>query len=475
MKLKSWLISSYIIVMLIPIFSGALLYKWIESYNNDIELNTYINNISIFDKYDKKLQNFNLYINPTKNQNILDKNDKNTIEIELYDKDGIEIYSSTDSSVVLTKPRDQLYTGLYEVQHGYRADTIKKPVFKNNDLVGFYEIKAVRTEWIEGINERAIIAVALFVLVLMLVLYVVTKLINKKVNKPLSMLINVMGKYASGENVSIEHKTNDEIGELIKHFNNMRFELEKERKSKEYMTAAISHDLKTPLTSIRAYTEIISKDKNIQNNDKTRYTSIILSKCDYMTQMLDDLLMYTVLASQYKMDFVDVEGQELFEMLFSDYEELCGKNEIIYKSEIDVNGSYKVDVKQMMRVMDNLVSNAIRHTEKGKTIYLGAFSCDINLPSWLGDECILQELDDFRRDGFIFIVKNEGKEISKEDIKKIFEPFYKVDNSRNKKSKSGTGLGLSVVKLIMDEHKGKIKVLSKNGNGTIIAGWIKKL
>ncbi|SDL10651.1 Histidine kinase-, DNA gyrase B-, and HSP90-like ATPase [Clostridium cochlearium] len=135
----------------------------------------------------------------------------------------------------------------------------------------------------------------------------------------------------------------------------------------------------------------------------------------------------------------------------------------------------------MIRLVDNLVANAIRHTEKGKHIYIGAFSSQYELPNWVqGDD--REKINSFRKSNTVIIVKNEGEEIPKEDIKRIIEPFYKGDRARNidrKKlgtglEKGGTGLGLSIVKLIIEKHGGEINILSSKDRGTLMVCVLKE-
>ncbi|SQB36237.1 response regulator [Clostridium cochlearium] len=432
-----------------------------------------------------KYVNERLFNYATKKLNIIDEKNKDIMKIELYDKNGGRIYSlNNEEEYFFPLDKKQLYSNLYKIIHGFRADTLKKPVFKDGDLIGFYEITIMRSNIIKGVNDATIKAIIIFTLVFITVLLCMIKFMNKKFNNPIQMLIKAMKAFPLGEESSIDYKANDEIGELINHFNYMKGEIieknneiEKEQKSKEYMIAAISHDLKTPLTSIRAYAELM----NVQEEKNNKYVKGILNKCDYMTNMLQDLLMYTILSSNYNMDFVDVEGEEFFEMLFSGYEELCKKNNINYLSEIKVNRNYKVDVKQMIRLVDNLVANAIRHTEKGKHIYIGAFSSQYELPNWVqGDD--REKINSFRKSNTVIIVKNEGEEIPKEDIKRIIEPFYKGDRARNidrKKlgtglEKGGTGLGLSIVKLIIEKHGGEINILSSKDRGTLMVCVLKE-
>lgn len=474
MKIKNWLIFSYITVMLIPILTAVVLFFWMENYNRETEINDYIVNMKKFQKYDEKLNNKELFLHPKNELNIIDPKDSNNTKIEVYDKNGVELYTSSGDKMIISSSIEQLYSNLYEIKHGFRADTLKKPIFNDGNLIGFYKITIMRTKIVKGVNNATIKALVIFSVVFFGVLICMIKLMDKKFNRPILLLIMAMNDFARGDETSIKYKSQDEIGELINHFNNMKneiqqknAEIEKEQKSKEYMIAAISHDLKTPLTAIRAYAELInSKDEK----NSARHISSILNKCDYMTNMLEDLLMYTVLSSNYVMKFVNVDGEEFFQMLFSGYDEVCSKHNIRFKTEVKVNGSFCVDVKQMIRLVDNLMSNAIRYTEEGKWIHMGVFSHDCSLPEWICEH-EKQKLEEFRKEGAIILVKNEGEEISKEHIERIMEPFYKVDNSRNKKV--GTGLGLSIVKLIIDKHHGRMTILSSRETGTLIACFLK--
>ncbi|GAA0720766.1 HAMP domain-containing sensor histidine kinase [Clostridium malenominatum] len=478
MKIKKWLTLSYITVMLIPIVTSLMLFFWMQHYNKQREMDDYVSSIKKFEKYDKLLSDKELFNNyPFKKIDLIEEEDRNSTKIEIYDKNGVRLYASINDNASYIYPisREQLYSKLYEINHGFRVDTLKKPVFHEGDLIGFYQITIVRSKLIQGINKGTIIAMSIFITVFIVVLMIIIKLMDRKFNKPLLLLIDSIKDFAKGEETSINYKSKDEIGELINHFNNMKmaikekdYEIEKEQKSKEYMTAAISHDLKTPLTSIRAYAELISSQRE---EDNERYVLGILNKCDYMSNMLEDLLMYTILSSSYTMNFVDVDGEEFFQMLLSGYEEICEKSNINYKTEIKVKGNYGVDVKQLIRVIDNLMSNAITHTEEGQSIYMGAFSEEFSLPHWISGE-EENRLKELRKNNVVLLVKNQGEEIPKEDMERIMEPFYKVDNSRNKKI--GTGLGLSIVKLIMDKHNGKIVISSSKERGTLIACFIKK-
>lgn len=477
MKIKKWLIISYILVILSPVVTGYILYSWISGYNREIQLEDYLASMESFDKYKDVLDNPNLYTSSNDDYNLIDEDDEGYINIQLYDQYGFNLFSSGTTDIPYPNSKEEIFKDLYEVKRGYKSDSLKRPVFQRGELVGIYKVTISRTDWIKGVNRRSIVAIILFFTHFILVLFAVNRVLNKKINNPLKQLINSMNRFAKGENVDINYNSSDEIGELISHFNAMKYKieeksqnLEQEKKSKEYMISSISHDLKTPLTSIRAYTEIIKNNKS--DGEDGEYEDIILSKCDYMKSMIEDLYLYTLLTSEYEMDFVNVEGEEFFQMLLSGYEEICKKNGLEYSEDIKVKGEYKVDVKSMVRVMDNLVSNAIRYSYIGEKIYVGAISREYPLPEWINVE-FKNEINKVRKKGTIIVVKNTGEDISEGEIENILEPFYKADNSRKYFKNTGTGLGLSIIKKIIDKHHGNIKVFSKDKT-TIVVCKIKR-
>ncbi|MGO1469375.1 MAG: sensor histidine kinase [Tissierella sp.] len=476
MKIKRWLIISYILVILSPILTGTLLFNWIRTYDREIQVQTYLENINRFSEYEKKLEDPKLYLDYKGKYELINEKDKDHVQINLYNRYGYNLYSSGLETLDYRLDKKVLYKDFYNMKTGYRADKLKKPVFLNNELVGVYEITLNKNDFVEEVNKRTIVAIGLFMGNFILVLFIVIRMINKKINNPLEGLIFSMKNFALGKNERIDYQSQDEIGELIHQFNLMKNEieekdinLEREKASKEHMISAISHDLKTPLTSIRAYTEIIKSDKD--EKDTKKYEDIIIGKCDYMKDMLENLQYYTLLTSDYKMDFVKVEGEEFFQMILSGYGDICKKNNLNYSEEILIDGSLKIDVNSMIRVMDNLITNAIKYSEKGGHIFVGVYSSNYNLGENL-DEETRKELENFRGEDSLVIVKNTGKTIGKDELKTIFEPFYKADNSRKNIKKDGTGLGLSIVKSIIDKHGGRIKVLSED-NTTLLAYTIK--
>jgi signal transduction histidine kinase len=355
---------------------------------------------------------------------------------------------------------------------------VKKPVFAEGKLVGIYEITIGRSTWIEGVNDRSLLLVTLFGGFFILIYVVVVMLLNRKFNRPLQHLRSQMTAFAKGQPEQMEIRTGkDEIGEVLTHFHQMRSQLEQtqyvlslQQKEKEFIVAALSHDLKTPLTVIQAYTEALQTENKLSEKERLEYRTILFEKLAYMKQMLDDLAVYTALQSvQEKPELVEVDGEEFFDMLLSGYEQPCKNKDIRLDTFQCVQSTYDVNVKQMMRVMDNLMTNAIRHTDPGKRIWLAAISPDSALPDFVFPP-FFQEVNAWRMGGTLLIIQNEGNAIPIEMQERIFQPFVQGEGARGNGGSSG--LGLSVAKMLVEQHDGKIKLWSTAGYGTLVACWL---
>lgn len=401
------------------------------------------------------------------------------VAITLYNEIGFQLYSTNPIKQPLMTflPRKQLYEGLYEEQKKFGTIQYKEPVFKGGKVIGVYVVEWARDEWITGVQERSWLIISLFALFFILVFTIVAYLVNRKLNKPLHQLTTQMDAFAKGLDVEPMKESRDELGELARSFEAMREELTEatkqladEQEQKEFMIASISHDLKTPLTSIRAYAEAL-ESREISMDQQREYREVIIEKSRFMRQMLDDLLMYTLLQSNaYEMAFVEVDGAEFFDMLVSDYDTLCEEKGIIFHEKASVSGQYQVNAKEMIRVVDNLMSNAITHTRSGQEIWLGAVNVN-RLPVWCFDfvkEALTEE------EGMYLLVQNEGKGLSSAQLAKIFDPLYQADAARTKVGDGGTGLGLSITKQIIERHGGTVRMLSKENVGTAMICYLPK-
>ncbi len=222
-------------------------------------------------------------------------------------------------------------------------------------------------------------------------------------------------------------------------------ELQKYEEMKKEFIGNLSHELKTPLTSIKGFVEVMKEE------GKLKYIDIIERNIDRMIQIVKDIQMLSKL--EYRKTKAQIESVDALdilkdiEKLFHKKAEEKGLNLLI---EVEEKPFYiKVDPYLFEEMLVNLVDNAIRYTDRGSVsvkIYRG-------------------------KGGFFVEVKDTGIGIPKEHIDRIFERFYVVDKSRSKRT-GGTGLGLSIVKHIVLLHNGKIDVRSVPGEGTTFTIFI---
>lgn len=245
-------------------------------------------------------------------------------------------------------------------------------------------------------------------------------------------------------NYRVEIKGKDELSLLGKNINYMTEELkklkEREReieKNKDRLIVSVSHDLRTPLTSIIGYIKLIKENSKL-DKDIIRYIDIIDKKAESLENLINDLFEYTkLIACDVKIEKINISLNELMRQVTEGMMPVCNENNLtilleVPEEELKVN----VDPNKMVRVFENIITNAIRYSNEKSTIY-------VKLSKY--------------ENGAMVSIENEGKAIKKEEFNKIFEMFYRTDESRNKKT-GGAGIGLSIAKSIVALHEGRIWV-----------------
>ena len=473
MKIKSWLLLTYMLVMIIPL--GALygLYISINSYYQDKNVEEYFEKWTRITEIKSVLNNPELY-NQQANYEEIKALTSEQLMITLYSANGKIHYSSNPlSSINSFEQRDTVYKDLYEFKQNYKTFVYKEPIYEDGRIKGIYKITIARTEWLEQVNTKTVIVISCLVVVLILVYGVAMYFLNARLNRPAKQLIEQMRAFAKGEVTKSLPIKKDELGELTASFEMMQREitttrerLNIEQRQKEFMIASLSHDLKTPLTSIQAYTESLLAG-NLTKHEQHEYLQIIHGKSDYMKQLLEDLMIFTLLQSPtYEMDLVEVDGNEFFDMLLGDYEQVSIEKGFKATTSVNVERSYQVSPKQLMRVVDNIVLNAWTYTNLGGVIHIAAFELP-NIPSW----CTENLTSNLTKQGLYIVVQNSGGTISQQQSEQMFEPLYQIDVSRSHIGQRGAGLGLSIAKQIIEKHNGTIKVVPQQ-NKTAIIIWL---
>jgi len=302
------------------------------------------------------------------------------------------------------------------------------------------------------------------VLILFFTSIMLTRWINKGVFKPISELNIAMQHIADGDfEYSITPCCEGELAENYKNYEEMRLrlketaeeKLQNDKKNRE-LISNISHDLKTPITAIKGYVEGIIDGVADTPEKVDKYIRTIYNKANDMDRLINELTVYSGIDSnRIPYNFHKINVSDYFNDCIEEVGlDLESKNiELNYSNLVEEDTMIIADPEQLKRVINNIIGNSIKYIDKEKGI--------IDIRIW-------DELDSIRVE-----IEDNGKGIATKDLSNIFERFYRTDASRNS-SKGGSGIGLSIVKKIIEDHGGYIWATSKEDEGTCLHFVIRK-
>lgn len=255
----------------------------------------------------------------------------------------------------------------------------------------------------------------------------------------------------------------DEFSELCQDFEEMRRRLKESTEEKSLiekenreLISNISHDLKTPITAVKGYVEGIMDGVADTPEKMDRYVRTIYNKTNEMDHLINELTFYSKIDTNripYTFSKLNVEDY------FEDCSEEVGLEletrgiELVYANYVEKDVMVIADGEQIRRVIHNIISNAIKYMDKPKGII----------------QIRIKDVGDFIQ----IEIEDNGKGIGPKDLPYIFDRFYRTDVSRNS-SKGGSGIGLSIVKKILEDHGGKVWATSRLGIGTIMYFVLRK-
>jgi signal transduction histidine kinase len=238
-------------------------------------------------------------------------------------------------------------------------------------------------------------------------------------------------------------KSRDELGSLALNINHMaealETKIEEERRAeriKNELVTNVSHDLRTPLTSVIGYLRLLQDGRYSSAEQRDEYLRIAYGKAEQLKGLVEDLFEYTKLANQgVRLQRRDLCINEFLDQFLEEYVPLAEENDLQLIKEFPEERLYaSVDPDQFLRVLENLFSNAVKYSIKPGEIRVG-----------LAGE----------PDAVHITVANHGEPIPEQDLPRLFERFYRVEQSRSTET-GGSGLGLAIVKSIVDLHGGQI-------------------
>ena len=262
---------------------------------------------------------------------------------------------------------------------------------------------------------------------------------------PLKKITAGANEYAAGNlDHQIQVNTHDEMGYLADTLNYMSSELNKMEEYQKTFIANVSHDFRSPLTSIKGYLEAII-DGTIPTEMQEKYLNRVISETDRLNKLTQGLLTLNSLDSKGYLSRGNFDINRVVKDTAASFEGTCEKKNINFDLTFSDNiQMVYADMGKIQQVLYNLIDNAIKFSHQDSTIYIQAST---------------------RYEKVFVSVKDTGIGIPKDSVKKVFERFYKTDQSRGK-DKRGTGLGLSIVKEIIQAHGENIDVISTEGVGS---------
>ena len=268
----------------------------------------------------------------------------------------------------------------------------------------------------------------------------------RNVSMPVARITKAADKYAKGDfSEKIKLGRNDELGRLSDSLDYMASEIENLNEYQRKFIANISHDFRSPLTSIKGYLEAML-DGTIPPEAQEKYLGIVIAETERLTKLTNNLLtLNNMNENGMVLDISDFDIVAIIKQTIQTFEGQCARRKIKFKLVFsDKVLMVSADQGKIQQVLYNLIDNAIKFSSNDSSIIISAAE---------------------KNDKVMISVKDFGIGIPKESISKIWDRFYKTDLSRGK-DKKGTGLGLSIVKDIITAHKEYIDVISTEGVGT---------
>ena len=451
LKLNKKLILSLVSLIIIVILSIALsinsvFNKKFEQYiirNNENEIS------NIIDSIRSKYVNGEWELSSI--QQIGEDAISNGIFVDLYDKDsnlvwGAMTYNKNMCHMVMGSIENNMNYMINKNKSNY---TEKLFEIKNldNEIIGNIKIGSYGSlyymdndiNFLKEINK----VITSIGIVMVLITIFIAILISNNISKPVEVVSNMANLIGDGDyDNKIDYDSNIvEIDVLIKSINNLSAKLEEQENLRKRLTTDISHELRTPLTSIQTHLEAMidgiwepdTERLNSVNEEVIRLTNLV--------NQLQNLAKFDSEKSKLNLAKVNVKNL-IMNVVYNNQGKALEKN-INIECDLESIDSY-LDKDKISQVIVNLLSNAIRYTNNGGKIFISLYKENNNLKIQF---------------------KDNGIGIPKENIKYIFERFYRVDESRSKNT-GGIGVGLTIVKSIIDLHQGTIEVRSEVNKGS---------
>lgn len=339
-------------------------------------------------------------------------------------------------------------------------------LYRFRHLYGNTDLKPDMTYEFSAVTLQAFFLQMLFAVTIILVItsLLITRQTYKSVAKPVWKLNEAMRQISKGNlDYGIANDGKDEFSELCNNFDVMRRAVKETMETKvrydqdnRELVSNISHDLKTPITSIKGYCEGIMDGVADTPEKMDRYIKTIYNKANEMDRLINELTLYSQIdTNRIPYNFHRINVNDFFRDCIEEIGlDLESKNiRLTYSNYVESGTRIIADPEQLRRVISNIIGNSVKYMDK---------------PDGTIDICIVDNNDSIQVE-----IEDNGKGIAAKDLPNIFDRFYRTDASRNS-AQGGSGIGLSIVKKIIEDHGGYIWATGKEGEGTTIHFVLRK-
>lgn len=334
--------------------------------------------------------------------------------------------------------------GNYFGQFPYEVLSVTAPITGNYNIYGYVVIHLPVSQ-IHAASYRIMDVVYITGAILFFLSLIILLVFTKTVYIPLTRITEGANEYAAGNlEYQIQVDSRDEMGYLAATLNYMSDELNQMEEYQKTFIANVSHDFRSPLTSIKGYLEAIL-DGTIPPEMYEKYLGRVLSETERLTKLTQGLLTLNTLDSKGYLSRSNFDINRVIRDTAASFEGTCGAKgitfDLIFSDNIQM---VYADLGKIQQVLYNLIDNAIKFSHSDSVICVQTY---------------------IRNEKIFVSVKDTGIGIPRDSVPKIWERFYKTDQSRGK-DKKGTGLGLAIVKEIIQAHGENIDVISTEGVGS---------
>ena len=385
--------------------------------------------------------------------------------IRNYRQDGIIVYVLSQSGEVLLPSDETVWNGDMReiIEKLDKEDNESAQVIYSQDNALNYAMRLdygggsylVATYSLGIINGASRLLLVYFVIVgvtVLLLTAMVAYNVSQKLSSGLKNLSTTAVRFSEGDfAVNFANAEYQELADLSDTLNSVRDEVKKSGDFQRELIANVSHDLKTPLTMIKAYASMIREISGDNPEKRDKHLQVIIDEADRLTGIVNDVLNVSKLSSN--LDGIKFKVFNLTEFLYgmlNKFDYLQETQGYTFLVDVDANLYTRADEEKIGQVIYNLLSNAVNYTGEDKTVY-------ISLKRNMTAERIK------------LTVRDTGKGISKEDLPEIWNRYYRIKENHARPVK-GTGLGLNIVKIILENHSFDFGVESELGKGSSF--WI---